>query len=56
MDKKQIHELAVAYAQIKLQHYQQEFGKSCEEEELYHFAKAYKFALNNFENNFNELD
>lgn len=56
MDEKSIHDLAVAYAQVKLQHYQDEYGKSCDEEELYQFAKAYKFALTNFEQNFNEVD
>lgn len=55
MDEKHIHDLAVAYAQVKLQHYQNEFGKSCYEEELYIYAKAYHFALENFETKFNDI-
>lgn len=56
MTEQQLHELAVAYAQVKLQHYQAEYGKSCEEDELYQYAKAYKFALVNFEKNYNSVD
>lgn len=56
MEEKQIHDLAIAYAQVKLTHYQQEYEKSCEEEELYQFAKAYKFALENLEHQYNQID
>lgn len=28
MDEKQLHDLAVAYAQVKLHHYQEEYGKN----------------------------
>lgn len=56
MEEKHIHDLAVAYAQVKLQHYQAEYGKSGDEEELYQFAKAYKFALTNIEHNFDKID
>lgn len=56
MDEQRIHELAVAYAQVKLRHYQAEYGKTCDEKELREYAKAYKFALTNFEQNFNSLE
>lgn len=55
MNEQQLHDLAVAYAQVKLTHYQQEYGKSCDEEELYYFAKAYKFALDNLEKQYEQL-
>ncbi|WP_195481171.1 hypothetical protein [[Clostridium] symbiosum] len=51
-----IHDLAVAYAQVKLQHYQEEYGKTCDEDELHEYAKAYKFALVHFEEQYNSLD
>lgn len=56
MDEQRIHELAVAYAQVKLQHYQAEYGKTCDEKELLEYARAYKFALVHFEQNYNKLD
>lgn len=56
MDEQRIHELAVAYAQVKLQHYQEEYGKECDEKELLEYARAYKFALFNFEKNYDSLD
>lgn len=49
MDEKQLHDLAVAYAQVKLHHYQEEYGKTCDETELKEYARAYKFAMVNFE-------
>ena len=56
MDEQRIHELAVAYAQVKLQHYQAEYGKTCDEKELLEYARAYKYALLNFEQNFDSLE
>ncbi len=56
MNEQQLHELALAYAQVKLQQYQAEYGKSCDEKELYEYAKAYKFALVNFESLYDEID
>lgn len=56
MDEQHIHDLAVAYAQVKLQHYQAEYGKTCDEKELLEYARAYKFALLNFEQNFDSLE
>lgn len=56
MDEQRIHELAIAYAQVKLQHYQDEYGKTCDEDELHEYAKAYKFALVHFEEQYNSLD
>lgn len=62
MTEQQLHELAVAYAQVKLQAYQDEHKDvidynplSCDSDEIHHYAKAYRFALNNFENEFDEI-
>jgi hypothetical protein len=55
LDASKIHELSIAYAQVKLINYQKEYGKSCDEQELYEFAKAYQFALDNFENAFDQI-
>ena len=62
MTEQRLHELAVAYAQMKLRAYQENQkdtidynSLSCDSDELYHFAKAYRFALDNFENEFNEI-
>lgn len=56
MDEQRIHELAVAYAQIKLLNYQEELKKKPDyspfksnSEEIYQFVKAYQFALDNIE-------
>ena len=56
MTEQQVHELAVAYAQVKLQHYQDKYGKTCDEDELHEYAKAYKFALVHFEEQYDSLD
>lgn len=60
MNQQQLHEIATAYAQVKLQAYQEEHKDvidysplSCDSDELHYFAKAYRFAVDNFEN---ELD
>ena len=60
MTEQQLHEIAIAYAQVKLRAYQEEHKDdinydplSCDSNEMYHFAKAYRFAVDNFEN---ELD
>ena len=62
MTEQRLHELAVAYAQMKLRAYQENQKDtidynplSCDSDELYHFARAYRFALDNFENEFNEI-
>lgn len=62
MTEQRLHELAVAYAQMKLRAYQENQKDTidynpllCDSDELYHFAKAYRFALDNFENEFNEI-
>lgn len=62
MDEKQLHDLAVAYAQVKLQAYQEEHKDvidysplSCDSDEMHYFAKAYRFALDNFEHEFDEI-
>lgn len=56
MDEVKLHEIAVAYAQVKLQQFQSEYKESCDSEEIYQFAKAYRFALNNFENELEKID
>lgn len=60
MTSQQLHEIAIAYAQVKLQVYQEQHKDvidysplSCDSDELHYFAKAYRFAVDNFEN---ELD
>lgn len=62
MNENHIHDLAVAYAQAKLMsHYeklknQPDFEPfSCDSDEMKSFAKAYRFALDNFENEFDEI-
>lgn len=62
MDEKYIHDLAVAYAQVKLQNYQETLKNQsdyhpfeCDSEEVYLYAKAYRFALDNFENEFDKI-
>lgn len=45
MDKKQIHELAIAYAQARLIRKQQDAETPPTEDELYIFAYDYQFAL-----------
>lgn len=55
MNEKSIHDLAVAYAQVKLQHYQEEYGKSGDNEEIYQYVKAYRFALDNIENAWDDI-
>lgn len=62
MTEQQLHELAVAYAQVKLQAYQDEHKDvigynrlSCDSDEIHHYAKAYRFALDNFEHEFDEI-
>ena len=55
MDEKTLHDLAIAYAQVKLTQFQSEYGKSSDSEELYEFAKAYRFALDNLENEFDKI-
>ena len=54
MNEKSIHDLAVAYAQVKLQHYQKEYGKSSDSEEINQYVKAYRFALDNIPNEWDE--
>lgn len=56
MDEQQLHEVALAYAQVKLQAYQEQQKDvigydpfSGDSDELRAFARAYAFALNNFE-------
>lgn len=63
MTEQQLHEVAVAYAQVKLQAYQEQqkdvigydpfYGDS---DEMKAFARAYKFALENFENELENID
>jgi hypothetical protein len=55
MTEQRLHELAVAYAQMKLRAYQENQKDtidynplSCDSNELHLFAKAYRFALDNF--------
>jgi len=55
MTEQQLHDLAVAYAQVKLMQFQSEHGKSGDSEEIYEYAKAYRFALDNFENEFEKI-
>lgn len=62
MTEQQLHDLAVAYAQVKLLNYQEELKKHpdynpfmCDSDEIYEYAKAYHFALDNFENKFDEI-
>ena len=62
MNEQQLHEIAVAYAQVKLRAYQEEHKDvidynplSCDPKEMYHFAKAYRFALDNFEHELDEV-
>lgn len=55
MDEGSIHDLAVAYAQVKLQHCQEEYGKSGDSEELYQYVKYYRFALDNIQNAWDEI-
>lgn len=62
MTEQQLHELAVAYAQVKLQAYQDEHKDvidynplSCDSDEIHHYAKAYRFALDNFEHEFDKI-
>lgn len=63
MNEKSIHDLAVAYAQIKLLNYQEELKNRpdynpfmCDSEEIYEYAKAYRFAQLNFEQEYDKLD
>ncbi len=63
MDEKTIHDLAVAYAQVKLMNYQEELKKRPDynpfmgdSEEIYQYAKAYQFVLNNIENEYDKID
>lgn len=63
MTEQQLHEIAVAYAQVKLQAYQEQQKDvigynpfSGDSDEIKAFARAYKFALNNFEHEFESLD
>lgn len=63
MDENHIHDLAVAYAQAKLLNYQEELKKQpdynpfmCDSKEIYEYAKAYRFALLNFEQEYDEID
>lgn len=56
MDEKSLHDLAVAYAQVKLLNFQKEYGKSGDTEELREFARAYNFCLFNFEKEYESLD
>lgn len=63
MDEQRIHELAIAYAQVKLLNYQEELKKlpdynpfMADSEEVREYAKAYKFALLNFEHEYDSLD
>lgn len=62
INEQQLHEIAVAYAQVKLRAYQEEHKDaidynplSCDSKEMYHFAKAYRFALDNFEHELDEV-
>lgn len=62
MDEQRIHELAVAYAQIKLLNYQEELKQKPDyspfksnSEEIFQFVKAYRFALDNIENEYNDI-
>jgi hypothetical protein len=56
MDEKILHDLAVAYAQVKLTQFQDEYGKSGDSDELYEFAKAYRFAIDNFESEYDKIN
>ncbi len=49
MDKKQIHDLAIAYAQTRLLRKQYDAEKPPTEDELYNFAYDYRFALERIE-------
>ena len=62
MDEKSIHDLAVAYAQVKLMNYQEKLKKQPDytpfmgdSEEIYLYAKAYRFALDNLENEYDKI-
>lgn len=62
MNEQQLHEIAVAYAQVKLQAYQEQNKDvinynptSCDPEELRYFAKAYAYALDNFESELEDI-
>ena len=56
MDEKSIHDLAVAYAQVKLQHYQDEYRESGDSEDIYQYIKAYRFTLDNIQNAWDEIN
>jgi len=61
LDKRTIHELAVAYAQIALYDMRKDGRENSRadmsgtDEEIYHFVKAYRFALDNIENAWDDI-
>lgn len=57
MNEKTLHELALAFATVKLQEYQKEHSTtSSDSKEVDYFLKMYKFALDNLENEYQSLD
>lgn len=58
MTNKELHELAIAFAQVKLLNHQKnnEYPLSSDSEELHYFAKMYRFAQLNLEREYDELD
>ncbi len=57
MNEKTLHELALAFATVKLQEYQKEHSTtSSDSKEVHYFLKIYKFALDNLENEYQSLD
>ncbi len=58
MNDKKLHELAIAYAQVKLLLSHKELEKSGDNnssEEIRLFAKYYQFALENLENEYDSI-
>lgn len=59
MDDKEIHQLAVAYAQAKLlvSHLKEkDSNNECDSEEIYQFLKMYRFALENIPEEWKKID
>lgn len=58
MDDQKLHEIALTFAEIKLQHYLQKKGTPIEssDDEMHYFAKMYNLAITRFEIELDSID
>ena len=56
MTKSELHDVSIAVASCMFDRYKDKMQSELNTEDLYYFAKMYKFSLKYFEENFNNID